>query len=126
MWRRNGAQTQLVRAPARLLMLTIAIAVLAVTGVAAADPISAEQIINALAPKLVTRGLTLSPPEAARASPDQAKFLDSLGNRPTRSLTLDEQQELATIRLKNKDNPLAPENRRVQVVNMATKTVASQ
>jgi outer membrane protein OmpA-like peptidoglycan-associated protein len=28
--------------------------------------------------------------------------------------------------LKNKDNPLAPENRRVQVVNMAAKNVASQ
>ncbi|MBV8509463.1 MAG: OmpA family protein, partial [Xanthobacteraceae bacterium] len=28
--------------------------------------------------------------------------------------------------LKNKDNPLAPENRRVQVVNMAAKNVAGQ
>jgi outer membrane protein OmpA-like peptidoglycan-associated protein len=188
--------------------------------VAAADPISAEQIINALAPKSVTRSLTLSPPQAPATSPEEAKVLDSVRNRPTRSLTLDERQELATIAkdklsidididfdynsaqigatatpgitalgkalsspqlasgtfmlaghtdgkgsdafnqdlserradavkryliaryklptanliavgygksmLRNKDNPLAPENRRVQVVNMAAQNVAGQ
>jgi outer membrane protein OmpA-like peptidoglycan-associated protein len=63
----------------------------------AADPISAEQIINALAPKPVTRSLSMSPPQAAATSPGEAKFLDSVRNRPTRSLTLDERQELTTI-----------------------------
>ena len=201
-------------------MLIAAIALLiASASVDAADPISAEQIINALAPKPVTRSLTLSPPAAAM-SPADAKFLDSVRNRPTRSLTLDERQELATIAkdklsidididfdynsaqigstatpgitalgkalsspqlangtfmlaghtdgkgsdafnqdlserraesvkqfliaryklpaanliavgygksmLKNKDNPFAAENRRVQVVNMAAKSVAGQ
>jgi outer membrane protein OmpA-like peptidoglycan-associated protein len=198
-------------------MVAIAL-LLASARVEAADPISAEQIINALAPKPVTRSLTLSPPQAA--SPEDTKFLDSVRNRPTRSLTLDERQELATIAkdklsidididfdynsaqigstatpgitalgkalsspqlangtfmlaghtdgkgsdafnqdlserraeavkryliaryklpsanliavgygksmLKNKDNPFAPENRRVQVVNMAAKNVAGQ
>jgi outer membrane protein OmpA-like peptidoglycan-associated protein len=220
MSRRDGARRQVARPPARVAILTMAIALLAVTGVGAADPISTEQIINALAPKPVTRGLTQSPPEAAPTSPDQIKFLDSVRNRPTRSLTLDERQGLATIAkdkpsidididfdynsaqigatatpgvaalgkalsspqlangtfmlaghtdgkgsdafnqdlserraeavkryliaryklpagnliavgygksmLKNKDNPLAAENRRVQVVNMATKNVAGQ
>jgi outer membrane protein OmpA-like peptidoglycan-associated protein len=65
--------------------------------VAAADPISAEQIINALGPKPVTRSLTLSSPQAPATSPEEAKVLDSVRNRPTRSLTLDERQELATI-----------------------------
>jgi outer membrane protein OmpA-like peptidoglycan-associated protein len=201
-------------------MLIAAIALLiASASVDAADPISAEQIINALAPKPVTRSLTLSPPAAAM-SPADAKFLDSVRNRPTRSLTLDERQGLATIAkdklsidieidfdynsaqigstatpgitalgkalsspqlasgtfmlaghtdgkgsdafnqdlserraeavkqfliaryklpaanliavgygksmLKNKDNPFAAENRRVQVVNMAAKSVAGQ
>jgi outer membrane protein OmpA-like peptidoglycan-associated protein len=201
--------------------LTAALALLLTNAsVEAGDPISPEQIINALAPRPLTRSLTLSSPEAAAMSPDQAKFLDSVRNRPTRSLTLDERQELTAIAkdkpsidididfdynsaqigatatpgiialgkalsspqlangtfmlaghtdgkgsdafnqdlserraeavkryliaryklpaanlisvgygksmLKNKDNPLAPENRRVQVVNMATKNVAGQ
>ena len=55
-----------------------------------------EQIINALAPKPVTRSLTLSPPERGNLS-GGGQVLDSLRNRPTRSLTLDERQELATI-----------------------------
>ena len=203
---------------ASILMAAVAV-LLASAPVEAADPISAEQIINALAPKPVTRSLTLSPPAAAM-SPADAKFLDSVRSRPTRSLTLDERQELATIAkdklsidididfdynsaqigatatpgttalgkalsspqlangtfmlaghtdgkgsdafnqdlserraeavkhfliaryklptanliavgygktmLKNKDNPLASENRRVQVVNMAAKNVAGQ
>jgi outer membrane protein OmpA-like peptidoglycan-associated protein len=209
------------RAPACASILTMAVALLlASTRSEAADPISTEQIINALAPKPVTRSLTLSSPQAPAMSPDEAKFLDSVRNRPTRSLTLDERQELATVAkdklsididiefaynsaqigatampgitalgkalsspplangtfmlaghtdgkggdafnqdlserraeavkhylitryklpaanliavgygksmLKNKDNPFAPENRRVQVVNMAAKNVASQ
>jgi outer membrane protein OmpA-like peptidoglycan-associated protein len=208
--------------PAPGAMLAAAVAVLmACTAARAADPISAEQILNALTPKPVTRSLSMSPPEATQtASPEQSKFLDSLRNRQTRSLSLDERQELATVAkdkpsidieidfaynsaqigptaapgvtalgkaltspqlagstfvlaghtdgkgsdqfnqdlserradavkrylidrykvqaanlvavgygktmLKNKDNPLAPENRRVQVVNMVDKNVAGK
>lgn len=219
MSRRDEARTGLARARPVILMVVSAL-LLPSPRVAAADPISAEQIINALAPKSVTRSLTLSPPQAPATSPEEAKVLDSVRNRPTRSLTLDERQELATIAkdklsidididfdynsaqigatatpgitalgkalsspqlasgtfmlaghtdgkgsdafnqdlserradavkryliaryklptanliavgygksmLKNKDNPLAPENRRVQVVNMAAKNVAGQ
>jgi outer membrane protein OmpA-like peptidoglycan-associated protein len=219
MSRRDEARTGLARGRPVILMVISAL-LLPSPRVAAADPISAEQIINALAPKSVTRSLTLSPPQAPATSPEEAKVLDSVRNRPTRSLTLDERQELATIAkdklsidididfdynsaqigatatpgitalgkalsspqlasgtfmlaghtdgkgsdafnqdlserradavkryliaryklptanliavgygksmLKNKDNPLAPENRRVQVVNMAAKNVAGQ
>lgn len=219
MSQRDEARTGLARARPVILMVVSAL-LLPSPRVAAADPISAEQIINALAPKSVTRSLTLSPPQAPATSPEEAKVLDSVRNRPTRSLTLDERQELATIAkdklsidididfdynsaqigatatpgitalgkalsspqlasgtfmlaghtdgkgsdafnqdlserradavkryliaryklptanliavgygksmLKNKDNPLAPENRRVQVVNMAAKNVAGQ
>jgi len=219
MSRRDDARRGLACAPPSMLMVVTAL-LLASARVVAADPISAEQIINALAPKPVTRSLTLSPPQAAATSPEEAKFLDSVRDRPTRSLTLDERQELATIAkdklsidididfdynsaqigatatpgitalgkalssprlahgtfmlaghtdgkggdafnqdlserraeavkryliaryklpaanliavgygksmLKNKDNPLASENRRVQVVNMAAKNVAGQ
>jgi outer membrane protein OmpA-like peptidoglycan-associated protein len=219
MSRRDEARTGLARGRPVILMVISAL-LLPSPRVAAADPISAEQIINALAPKSVTRSLTLSPPQAPATSPEEAKVLDSVRNRPTRLLTLDERQELATIAkdklsidididfdynsaqigatatpgitalgkalsspqlasgtfmlaghtdgkgsdafnqdlserradavkryliaryklptanliavgygksmLKNKDNPLAPENRRVQVVNMAAKNVAGQ
>ena len=219
MSQRDEARTGLARARPVILMVVSAL-LLPSPRVAAADPISAEQIINALAPKSVTRSLTLSPPQAPATSPEEAKVLNSVRNRPTRSLTLDERQELATIvkdklsidididfdynsaqigatatpgitalgkalsspqlasgtfmlaghtdgkgsdafnqdlserradavkryliaryklptanliavgygksMLRNKDNPLAPENRRVQVVNMAAKNVAGQ
>jgi outer membrane protein OmpA-like peptidoglycan-associated protein len=219
MSRRGEARNGLAHVCPALLIVVGAL-LLASARVAAADPISAEQIINALAPKPVTRSLTLSPPQAPATSPEEAKLLDSMRNRPTRSLTLDERQELATsakdklsidididfdfnsaqigatatpgitalgkalsspqlangtfmlaghtdgkgsdafnqdlserradavkryliaryklpannliavgygkTMLKNKDNPLAPENRRVQVVNMAAKNVAGQ
>jgi outer membrane protein OmpA-like peptidoglycan-associated protein len=219
MSRRDEARSGLAHARPPMLIVVGAL-LLASVRVAAADPISAEQIINALAPKPVTRSLTLSPPQAPAISPEEAKFLNAVGNRPTRSLTLDERQELATIAkdklsidididfdynsaqigatatpgitalgkapsspqlangtymlaghtdgkgsdafnqdlserradavkryliaryrlpaanliavgygksmLKNKNNPLAPENRRVQVVNMAAKNVAGQ
>lgn len=219
MSQRDEARTGLARARPVILMVVSAL-LLPSPRVAAADPISAEQIINALAPKSVTRSLTLSPPQAPATSPEEAKVLDSVRNRPTRSLTLDERQELATIvkdklsidididfdynsaqigatatpgitalgkalsspqlasgtfmlaghtdgkgsdafnqdlserradavkryliaryklptanliavgygksMFRNKDNPLAPENRRVQVVNMAAKNVAGQ
>jgi outer membrane protein OmpA-like peptidoglycan-associated protein len=98
MFRRDEARTAFARAPACASILIVGIALLVANArTEAADPISAEQIINALAPKPVTRSLSLSPPQAAATSPGDAKFLDSVRNRPTRSLTLDERQELATI-----------------------------
>jgi outer membrane protein OmpA-like peptidoglycan-associated protein len=69
----------------------------------AADPLSPEQILNALTPKPVTRSLAGSPAETAPAqSPEQTKFINSLRNRTTRSLTLDERQQIATVA---KDKP---------------------
>jgi outer membrane protein OmpA-like peptidoglycan-associated protein len=85
-----------VSAAAAVLMFGIA-------GAWGAEPVSPEQIMNALAPKPVTRGLTGGATEAAPApSPEQSKFINSLRNRPTRSLTTDERQELATV---TKDKP---------------------
>lgn len=96
MSRRDDARRGLACAP-RSRLIVVSALLLAGARVAAADPISAEQIINALAPKPVTRSLTLSSPQAPATSPEEAKVLDSVRNRPTRSLTLDERQELATI-----------------------------
>ncbi len=96
MSRRDKARRALVHAPACASMGAFAL-LLATARVEAADPISAEQIIKALAPKPVTRSLSLSPPQSPATSPEEVKFLDSVRNRPTRSLTLDERQELSTV-----------------------------
>jgi outer membrane protein OmpA-like peptidoglycan-associated protein len=56
---------------------------------------SVDQIIKALTPNL-TRSLTTSPAESARNA-EETQFLDTLRNRTTRSLTLDEREKLATF-----------------------------
>jgi outer membrane protein OmpA-like peptidoglycan-associated protein len=62
---------------------------------------SAEQIIRALKPPRLTRGLTTSPPDAARAD-DETRFIDTLRNRATRSLTASERDKIVSI---SKDKP---------------------
>jgi outer membrane protein OmpA-like peptidoglycan-associated protein len=62
----------------------------------AGDAPSAEQIIKALKPAKVTRGLTVSPADAARSA-EEARFVDSLRNRTTRSLTTTEREQIASV-----------------------------
>jgi outer membrane protein OmpA-like peptidoglycan-associated protein len=61
----------------------------------AAEQRSANDIINSLKPR-VTRGLTTSPADAARAA-DETRFIDALRNRPTRSLSTEERDKIASI-----------------------------
>src|SRR4051812_16138038 len=61
----------------------------------AAEQRSADDIIMALKPR-VTRGLTTSPADAARAA-DETRFIDALRNRPTRSLSTEERDKIASI-----------------------------
>jgi outer membrane protein OmpA-like peptidoglycan-associated protein len=61
-----------------------------------AEQPSVDQIIEALTPKNLTRSLTTSPAESARSA-EEAQFLDTLRNRPTRSLTLNEREKIETI-----------------------------
>jgi outer membrane protein OmpA-like peptidoglycan-associated protein len=61
----------------------------------AAEQRSANDIINALKPR-VTRGLTTSPADAARAA-DETQFIGALRNRPTRSLSTEERDKIASI-----------------------------
>lgn len=63
----------------------------------AAEPQSPDQIIKALKPAVrATRGLTTSPAEATRNAED-ARFVDTLRKRATRSLTTEERDKIATI-----------------------------
>ena len=87
---RNGFSLGLVLVAA-VLALPIGVG----TAPAAEQP-SAQDIIEALKPARITRGLTTSPAGAARAAED-ARFMDTLRNRPTRSLTTDEREKIASI-----------------------------
>jgi outer membrane protein OmpA-like peptidoglycan-associated protein len=62
----------------------------------AAEQPSAQDIIDALKAPRMTRGLTTSPAAAARAAED-SKFVETLRNRPTRSLTTEEREKIASI-----------------------------
>src|SRR5262245_39896415 len=57
--------------------------------------ISADQIAKALQPKPLTRGLSAGTDTAARAK--ETTFVNSLRNRPTRSLSLGEREEVAQL-----------------------------
>jgi len=72
------------------------------TGIAVAgDAVSADQILNALKPKSVTRGLSAAPQAGpqidAAAQAKQSSFIDSIRNRKTRSLSLGEREQIAEI-----------------------------
>jgi len=63
---------------------------------AQANP-SSQQIIDALkAKRPLTRSLSVSPAEQAKKA-ETDKFVDTLRNRPTRSLSIDERQQIATV-----------------------------
>jgi outer membrane protein OmpA-like peptidoglycan-associated protein len=64
--------------------------------VVAAEQLSADQIVKALKPAGRTRSLTISPADAARTAED-ARFVDTLRNRTTRSLTVAEREKVASM-----------------------------
>jgi outer membrane protein OmpA-like peptidoglycan-associated protein len=83
-----------------LSLLTIG-AVLSIGMAKAADDVTGDQILRALAPakKPLTRGLSAGPqtqtdPAAVAA---EGRFVLTLRNRPTRSLSISEREEIATI-----------------------------
>ncbi|MDB5604182.1 MAG: outer membrane protein OmpA [Bradyrhizobium sp.] len=74
----------------------------------AGDDVTEDQIVRALAPpakKPLTRGLSVGP-QAPQADPAavaaEGRFVQTIRNRPTRSLSVGEREEIATIA---KDKP---------------------
>jgi outer membrane protein OmpA-like peptidoglycan-associated protein len=63
---------------------------------AADGTISADKIVGALQPKPVTRGLSLEQPDPAVKAKENT-LLQTLRNRPTRSLSLGEREQIAEI-----------------------------
>ena len=86
---------KLKRALACSLLATGLVLATGVGSALTAEQPSVDQIIKALTPNL-TRSLTTSPAESARNA-DEPQFLDTLRNRTTRSLTLNEREKIATF-----------------------------
>jgi outer membrane protein OmpA-like peptidoglycan-associated protein len=82
-----------------LSVLTIGAALSMTAGLALAgdNTVSANQILNALQPKPLTRGLSIGVQADPAATEKEASFVDTLRNRKTRSLSLGEREEIAEI-----------------------------
>jgi outer membrane protein OmpA-like peptidoglycan-associated protein len=63
----------------------------------AGDNISANQIVNALQPKPLTRGLSVGEQPDPAAKAKEVNFVNTLRNRKTRSLSMGEREEIAEI-----------------------------
>ncbi|WP_426438860.1 OmpA family protein [Bradyrhizobium genosp. P] len=65
----------------------------------AGDDVTEDQIVKALTPekKPLTRGLSAGPQTSPELNPDQAKFVQTVRGRATRSLSSAEREEIATI-----------------------------
>jgi outer membrane protein OmpA-like peptidoglycan-associated protein len=79
--------------------ITLAAALSMTAGLAIADDnnVSADQILNALQPKPLTRGLSAGPQADPAVKARETGFIASLRNRKTRSLSLGEREEIAEI-----------------------------
>jgi outer membrane protein OmpA-like peptidoglycan-associated protein len=60
------------------------------------DPVSSDQILQALTPKRLTRSLTATPEDPAKAAAEQ-QFVQSIKNRTTRSLSAPERDQIYAI-----------------------------
>jgi outer membrane protein OmpA-like peptidoglycan-associated protein len=83
-----------------LSILTVGAALSMTAGLAFAGDsvVRADQIVNALKSKPLTRGLSIGPQAVDTVvTAKETKFVDSLRDRPTRSLSLGERQEIAEI-----------------------------
>jgi outer membrane protein OmpA-like peptidoglycan-associated protein len=82
-----------------LTAITLGAALSMTAGLALAgdNNVSADQILNALQPKPLTRGLSAGPQADPAVEAKQIRFVDTLRNRKTRSLSLGEREEIAEI-----------------------------
>src|SRR6476659_8549300 len=81
--------------------ITLGVGLSMTAGLAIADnqTVSTDQILKALQPKSVTRGLSAGPQADAAAKAKETNFLRTLRNRRTRSLSLGEREEILEIAL---------------------------
>ena len=78
--------------------ITLTAALTAGLAIAADNNVSADQILNALQPKPLTRGLSVGAPQVDPAvQAKEISFVQTLRNRKTRSLSLGEREGIAEI-----------------------------
>src|SRR6187399_3157785 len=65
----------------------------------AGDDVTEDQILRALVPpkKPLTRGLSIGPPADPAVVAEQGRFVEKIRGRSTRSLSVSEREEIATI-----------------------------
>lgn len=76
--------------------LAVAVLVVGATSLCAAEEKSADQILNALKPKALTRSLSGAAP-ARKTNPEDQRFVDSLRGKTTRSLSGGDRERVAAI-----------------------------
>lgn len=83
----------------KAMTLCAALSMTAGLALAADDSVSADQILNALRPKPMTRGLSMpaEPQVDPAVKAKEINFLASVRNRKTRSLSLGEREQIAEI-----------------------------
>jgi outer membrane protein OmpA-like peptidoglycan-associated protein len=82
------------------IMTVGAVLSLAMPAARAGDNVTEDQILRALTPEKkapLTRGLSVGPQTSSGLNADQAKFVQSVRGRATRSLSSAEREEIATI-----------------------------
>jgi len=85
------------------IMLGAALSMTAALALAGDNNVSADQILHALQPKPLTRGLSVGPQADPADKAREIQFVDTLRNRKTRSLSTGEREEIAEI-ASNKPN----------------------
>jgi outer membrane protein OmpA-like peptidoglycan-associated protein len=82
----------------KTITLSAALSLTAGVALAADNTVSSDQILSALKPVGVTRGLSVATPQTdPTAKASEASFLATLRNRKTRSLSLGERDQIADI-----------------------------
>jgi len=77
--------------------LSAALSMISGLALSAEDTLTADQIVNALKAKPMTRGLSVDKPADPVAQAKEQGFVDSLRNRRTRSLSLGEREQIAEL-----------------------------
>lgn len=79
-------------------LLAIGVMAAMTASAAIAGEVTEGQILQALTPKgQLTRSLSMTPPPEAGTNPADARFIDTVRNRATRSLSMGEREQIATI-----------------------------
>jgi outer membrane protein OmpA-like peptidoglycan-associated protein len=81
----------------KTIMLGAALSMTAGLALAGDNNVSADQILNALQPKPLTRSLSIGPQADPAAKAKEISFVQTLRNRRTRSLSQGEREEIAEI-----------------------------